>query len=139
MSNAYIPLPDPLEAAPRYTSVAEVKAAAGIDSAKYDAQVTQAIVTIEYLIDAWLNTSFPQDADPDAGTDDALDPVPILGIPASVKYAAQVGAIKTLKLTEQPGGSDDFVGAIDFGNQSRLAFNSVAPLLLSLRRGFGLA
>ena len=139
MSNAYIPLPDALETEPRYTTVALVKAAAGIDSGKYDAQVKLAIVTMEYLIDAHLNTSFPQDADPNAGTDDALDPAPIEGIPQSVAYAAQVGAIKTLKLTELPGGSDDFIGAIDFSNQSRVAFNAVTPLLLNLQRAWGLS
>ena len=139
MSNEYIPLPDALETEPRYTTVAEVKAAAGIDSSKYDAQVKLSIVTMEYLIDSHLNTSFPQDADPNAGTDDALDPPPIEGIPQSVAYAAQVGAIKTLKLTELPGGSDDFIGAIDFSNQSRVAFNSVQPLLLNLQRGWGLS
>ena len=132
MSNAYIPLPDALATEPRYTTVAEVKSAAGIDSGKYDAQVKLAIVTMEYLIDSWLDTSYPQDADPDAGTDDALDPAPIEGIPESIKYAAQVGAIKTLKLTELPGGSDDFIGAVDFGNDSRRAFNAVQPLLLNL-------
>ncbi len=139
MSNAYIPLPDALETEPRYTTVALVKAAAGIDSGKYDAQVKLAIVTMEYLIDAHLNTSFPQSADPNAGTDDALDPPPIEGIPQSVAYAAHVGAIKTLKLTELPGGSDDFIGAIDFSNQSRVAFNAVTPLLLNLQRAWGLS
>ena len=139
MSSAYIPLPDALETEPRYTTVALVKAAAGIDSSKYDEQVKIAIVTMEYLIDSHLNTSFPQDADPNAGTDDALDPPPIEGIPQSVAYAAQVGAIKTLKLTELPGGSDDFIGAIDFSNQSRVAFNAVTPLLLNLQRAWGVA
>ena len=139
MSDLYIPLPDALEGEPRYTTVALVKAAAGIDSAKYDDQVKAAIVTIEYLIDSHLNTSFPQSADPNAGTDEALSPPPIEGIPQSVAYAAQVGAIKTLKLTELPGGSDDFIGAIDFSNQSRVAFNAVTPLLLNLQRAWGVA
>ena len=139
MSQLYIPLPDALETEPRYTTVVEVKQAVGIDSDKYDAQVKQAIVTMEYLIDAHLNTSFPQSADPNAGTDDALSPPPIEGIPASVSYAALVGSIKTLQLTQLPGGSDDFVGAIDFGNQSRTAFNSVTPLLLNLQRAWGLS
>ena len=139
MSNAYIPLPDALETEPRYTTVALVKAAAGIDSSKYDTQVKLAIVTMEYMIDSWLQTSYPQDADPNAGTDDALDPPPIEGIPQSVAYAAQVGAIKVLKLTELPGGSDDFIGAVDFSNQSRVAFNAVQPLLLNLKRAWGVA
>ena len=139
MSDLYIPLPDALQGSPRYTTVADVKAAVGIDSAKYDNQVSQAIVTMEYLIDSHLNTSFPQDPDPNADTDDALDPPPIEGIPASVSYAALVGSIKTLKLTELPGGSDDFIGAIDFSNQSRLAFNAVQPLLLNLQRGWGVS
>ena len=140
MSQLYIPLPDALEGEPRYTTVALVKAAAGIDSSKYDDQVKAAIVTMEYLIDSHLNTSFPQSVDPNAGTDEALDPPPIEGIPESVKYAAQVGAIKTLALTQQPGGgSDDFIGAVDFSNQSRLAFNAVQPLLLNLQRAWGLS
>lgn len=141
---SYPPPPDPLAAAARYTTVDDVKLATGIDAATttYDAEILQAVITIEYLIDVWLDTSFPQDPDPNAGTDDALDPPPIEGIPEAVKYAALTGAIKTFKLLDLPfgtGGADEFVGAIEFGTASRRAFNEIRPLLLGLKRGWGLA
>ena len=142
MTNDYTPPPDPLAGTPRYTTVAAVKAAIGIDSAKYDSEITASIVTIEYLVDAHLETSFPQDADPNAGTDDALNPPPIEGIPPAVIQASLVGAIKVFKLTDTPfgvGGSDEFIGTIDIGNETRRAFNSVKPLLLGLQRAWGAA
>ena len=139
MSNLYLPRPDPLETEPRYTTVPEVKTAMGITSDKYDDKVKQSIVALEWLIDSHLSTQFPQDADPNAGTDDALDPPPIEGIPEAVKYAALTGSVKTMRLTEVPGGSDDLIGTIDFGNESRRAFNSVKPLLLNLQRAWGVA
>ena len=138
----YPPAADPLETTARYTSVADVKTAFGIDSTTYDAEILQAIVTIEYLIDAFLNTSYPQTADPDIGTDDALVPTPILGIPEAVKFAALTGSIAVFKLLDTPfgvGGSDEFVGAIDFSVRSRRAFNEVQPLLLGFKRGWGFA
>ena len=140
MSNAYLPLPDWTSVEPRYTTVADVKLAMGIDSDSYDLEIKQAIISIEILIDAHLNTSFPQSADPNAGTDAGLDPPPIEVVPVVVSQAAEVGAIKTFQLTQAPtGGSDDLIGTYDFGNASRTAFNAVTPLLLGLKRGWGIA
>lgn len=140
MSELYIPLPNALEAAPRYTTVPEVKTAMGISSDKYDDQVQQAIISAEYLIDVYLNTSFAQDPDPNVDTDDALDPPPIEGIPVAVQYAATVGSIKLMGLINSPvGGSDDFIGTVDFGNESRRAFNAMLPLLMGLKRGWGIS
>ena len=139
---AYPPAPNPLETVPRYTTVAAVKRAMGIDSDSWDTEVSEAIVATELLIDYHLGTSYPQDADPNTGTDDALVPAPIEGIPDSIRQAATIGSMKVMTLTQAPfgtAGSDEFVGEIDFGNATQRAFDAVRPLLLGLRREWGLA
>ena len=106
-----------------------------------DVVITEAIVSIETLIDAHLGTSYPQDPDPNAGTPDALDPPPIEGIPVQIQKAAKLGAIKLTKLDDAPfgqAGSDEFFGVIEPENAGR-AFSSVKPLLLGLRREWGQA
>ena len=138
----YPPAPDPLETAARYTTVAAVKKAIGIDNDQFDTEILQAVAGLEYLIDAYLDTSFPQDADPDAGTDDALDPPPVEGIPEIVKQAALQGSIKVFRVPQAPfaeAGSDDFIGAVEIPSATRQAFNDVKSMLLGLKRGYPLA
>jgi len=142
---SYPPLPTYLETVPRYTTVDAVKIAIGIDIIPSpgitDAVITEAIVSIEALIDAFLGTSYPQDVDPDAGTDDALDPAPILGIPVQIQKAAKLGAISLVSLDSTPhgqAGSEEFFGVIEPDNAGR-AFNSVKPLLMGLKRSWGIA
>ena len=139
----YPPLPDYLETEPRYTTVVEVKQAMGITigTDPSDDVVKQAIVSIEILIDSNMGTSYPQDADPETGTDDALDPPPIEGIPVQIQKAAKLGAIALVKLDDTPfgtAGSDEFFGVIEPDSAGR-AFNSVKPLLLGLRRSWGIS
>ena len=135
----YPPLPDYLETEPRYTTVVEVKQAMGITigTDPADDVVKQAIVSIESLIDSHMGTSYPQDADPDG----ELDPAPIEGIPVQIQKAAKLGAIALVKLDDTPfgtAGSDEFFGVIEPDSAGR-AFNSVKPLLLGLRRSWGIS
>ena len=137
----YPPLPTFLETEPRYTTVADVKEAMGIDDLSLDAVVKQAIVAIESMIDVYLGTTFPQDPDPNVGTDDALVPPPVEGIPVQVQKAAKLGAIALTKLDDTSTGSygsDEFFGAFEAENAGN-AFNSVKPLLSGLRRSWGFA
>ncbi len=137
----YLPLPDYLVTVPRYTTLGDVKIAMGIDDGSLDTVITEAIVAIELMVDVYLGTSYPQAADPDVGTDDALDPAPIEGIPVLVQKAAKLGAIALVKLDDAPfgsAGSDDFFGVIEPDNAGR-AFNSIKPILVALRRSWGVA
>ena len=132
---------NPLETTARYTTVAAVKRAIGIDSAEWDTEVLQAIVSMEYLIDAYMEHSLPDPADPDVGTDDALVPPPIEGIPEAVKQAALDGTLAVFKATDTPfgtAGSDDFIGAVDFDTRRQRALNQVKPMLLGFKLGWGL-
>jgi len=133
----YPPLPDYLETEPRYTTVPLVKAAMGIMEANLDDVIKQSIVAIESLIDSHMGTSYPQDPDPDG----ELDPAPIEGIPVQIQKAAKLGAIALVKLDDTPfgtAGSDEFFGVIEPETAGR-AFNSVKPLLLGLRRSWGIS
>jgi len=137
----YLPLPDYLETEPRYTTIQDVKQAMGIDAPTLDDVIKQSIVAIELLIDVHLGTSYPQDPDPNAGTDDALNPPPIEGIPVSIKKAAKLGAMKLVKLDDTATGefgSVDFIGEFSFEDSAGRAFTSVMPLLTGLRREFPL-
>jgi len=138
---SYPPLPSYLETEPRYTTVPLVKEAMGILDSVNDDVVKQSIVAIESLIDAHMGTSYPQDPDPDAGTDDALDPAPLEGIPVQIQKAAKLGAIALVKLDDTPfgeAGSEEFFGVIEPQSAGR-ACNSVKPLLLGLRRSWGIS
>ncbi len=135
----YPPLPDYLPVAPRYTTLAAVKIALGIDDGSLDSVVTEAILVMETMIDVYLGTSYPQTPDPSPATSDALDPAPIVGIPELVKKAAKLGAIALTKLDDAPfgtAGSDEFFGVIEPDNAGR-AFASVKPILVGLRRSWG--
>jgi len=135
----YPPLPTYLQTVPRYTTLAAVKTSLGIIDAGKDAVVTEAIVAMESMIDAHLGTSYPQDADPNVGTGDALDPPPIEGIPIQLVKAAKLGSVALVTLDDTPygsAGSDEFFGAIEPDNAGR-AFNSIRPLLVGLRRSWG--
>jgi hypothetical protein len=119
---------DPLETTIRYTSLDAVKKVMGVYDTALDAQATQSIVTFEYMMDAYMNRSFP-------------DPAPdgeIQGIPESVKQAALQGSVKIWRMLSDAygaGGSDDvgFIGTFDTGQAARIAFNSVRPLLAGFR------
>ena len=143
MSNEYLPLPDPTVVDPRYTTVALVKQAVGIDNTATDDQITQAIVALEYMLDARLGTSFPQDPDPNAGTDDALDPAPIEVVPVAIQQASLQGSIAVLKLLDTPFGvgGGDFIGELAAPWQTGVsgAVNDVMPLLLSFHRSWGIS
>jgi len=137
----YPPLPTYLETAPRYTSLAAVKTALGIIDSGKDASITRSIVGIESMIDAHLGTSYPQDADPNVGTGDALDPPPIEGIPEQLKKAALVGSVAMVTLDDTPygsAGSDEWFSAIEAPNAGNV-FNSIKPMLIGLKRSWGLA
>ncbi len=138
----YLPLPDPLETEPRYTSVDAVKKAVGIDDSSLDDAVKLSIVTVEWMIDSFLGTSYPQDPEPDPLPDgqDPLDPPPVEGIPEALRKAALLAAIRALKLDETPYGSaggEPFFGEVTPDTAGR-AFNSVKPILIGLRRRWGI-
>ena len=138
MTVLYPPAPDPLATTPRYTTVEAVRQAMGIDDPNIDDEILLAIVSAEYHIDVFLNTSYPQDADPNAGTDDALDPAPIEGIPETLGKAALLASIKLTKLNDTATGS---FGADNFElvqDDPFTALRSVFPLLMGLKRGWGL-
>lgn len=127
---------DPLEAAIRYTTLADVKQAMGVPASEttYDAQATQAIISLETMIDEYLGRSFPDTGD---------DPQ-IAGIPERVKYAALVGSMEMWKLVDAPGGvagseSEGFIGVWEPGAAARVAFNTVRPMLAGFKIQWGVA
>ena len=138
MSYTYGPI-DPLATEPRYTTVAIVEKAVGIDSDNYTDAVKLAIVSAEYVIDVTLGHSFP---DPAPAVDDTGIAPPIEGIPEAVSQAAQLGATRILAANDVPGttaGADDFLGTFDFENETRRALAAMSPLLIGLKRRWGLA
>ena len=127
---------DPLVDTIRYTSLAEVKLAMGVPAteATYDAQATQAIVSLESMIDEYLGRSFP----------DTGDAPVVAGIPERIRYASLVGSMEIWKLVDAPGGvagsdSEGFVGMWEPGAAARTAFNTVKPMLAGFKIQWGIA
>ena len=119
---------DPLASTIRYTTLDEVKDVMGVYDTVLDEQATQAIITFEYMMDAFMNRSFP-DPDPDGE---------IQGIPIPVKQAALQGSIRIWRMLNDAYGAggadtDGFIGTFDTGQAARIAFNTVRPLLIGFR------
>jgi len=130
---------NPLETAPRYTTLAEVKARLGIADIARDDEITQAIVGAEYAIDAHLGRSFPDGP----GVPDVSEPGPIQGIPEAVRSAALSASIAVWKEADAPtgtAGSADFIGVIDVSDITRrLISRSVVLRGFMIHDGFGVA
>jgi len=118
---------NPLNDAPRYTTVAAVKRQLGVTDSAWDTEIQQAIVSLETMMDIYMNRSFPDDGD-----NPEID-----GIPEQVKQASLLGSMAVFKLGDAPGGiggSDEFIGTWEpADNRTRLAFNSVKPMLIGYR------
>lgn len=120
---------DPLASTIRYTTLDAVKKQLAITDTVWDVEITQAIISLEVMMDIHMNRSFP-----DTGTDPEID-----GVPEQVRQAALLGALEVFKLGDAPGGvagSDDggFIGSWEFaGNSTTQAFNSVKPMLRGFR------
>lgn len=117
---------DPLGATIRYTSLAAVKKQLGINDTVWDDEATQAIVTVEHMIDEYVGGVF-------------TDP----NIPEQVRQAAYAGGIEVFKLAglSSTGGSDDngFLGIVDPAGAARAAFNVIRPTLYGLRILWGIS
>jgi hypothetical protein len=97
---------DPLAAAFRYTTLADVKQRLGIDHLEYDDQLTTANQAAETAIDQTLGRSFP-----DTGDNPEVD-----GVPAAVQSWALDATIALWKAADAPfgqAGSDTWLGSID--------------------------
>jgi hypothetical protein len=118
---------NPLETQPRYTTLAAVKRQMGVTDTSFDAEITQSIVAMEYMIDVFMNRSFP-----DTGIDPEIDGVPLL-----VAQAALLGSIEVVKLADAPSGvagADEFIGQWDMSQTAtRRALNTVKPMLVGFR------
>ncbi len=70
-----------------------------------------------------------------------LIPPPVLGVPVQVQKAAKLGAISLVSLDDTPhgqAGSAEIFGVVEPESAGR-AFDSVKPLLLGLRRSWGIS
>jgi hypothetical protein len=115
---------DPLATAPRYTTVADVREVLGIpasDTSK-DARITEAIVAIEWAIDAELGGGF------EAGS------VPVAV--SSVARAAAVGVYQSATAPFGSAGSDDWLGTVSV---PQIVSEQVRrnPQLMGLKVSFG--
>ena len=79
--------PNYLASAIRYTTLADVKLALGINDDLLDDQITQAVVALEVMIDVYCGQAFPS-----TGANPWIQ-----GIPEMVKQAALVGGIEIFK------------------------------------------
>ncbi len=117
---------DPLGTDIRYTTLAAVKKQLGISDSVWDVEATQAIVSVEHMIDEYVGGVFTAP-----------------NIPEQVRQAAYAGGIEVFKLAglSSTGGSDDagFLGIVDPAGAARAAFNVVKPLLYGLRISWGLS
>jgi len=125
---------DPLAATIRYTTLAEVTQALGVNQYDdtHDDLVTQTIISVESAIDQHLGRSFP---DPSAGE--------IEGIPEAIKQVALTAAVAAYTNVTAPAGesgSDDWFGSQDVG-VGEIIRRDVRrnPLLTGYRVGFGVA
>lgn len=130
---------DPLATTPRYTTLVDVKARLGITGATRDAEITQAIVSAEWALDAELGRSLPDGP----GVPDVSQPGPIQGIPEAMRTAALDTSIAVWKQADAPfgtAGSDEFFGALDPGDVARRVV-SRNPVLRGFKidLGFGVA
>lgn len=121
-----VPPPDPTIDTIRYTTLAAVKKQLGVNDTAWDDEATQAIITVETLIDQYVGGTF---TDPD--------------IPEAVRQAAYAGGIEVFKLAglSSTGGSSDdgFLGIVDPASAARAAFNVIRPTLYGLRISFGIS
>jgi len=123
---------NPLETDARYTSVDQVKQALNITDTAEDSEILIAIVATETAIDALNERSFP-----DTGVNPKID-----GIPDAIQVWALDASIAVYKLRDTTagfaGGSDDWIGQIDVGDQARQALRR-NPLALSFKVAWGLS
>lgn len=123
---------DPLADTIRYTTLADVKLAAGITDDVLDVELTQAIIAGEVAIDMVNGRSFP---------DTGINPE-IAGIPQGVRVWALDVAIEVWKLRDTvagfTAGADDWIGTIDVLETARRAIRR-NPLSLGWRIAWGLA
>ena len=124
---------DPLASSIRYTSKAAVVEALGINEhdTTYDTLITQAIVSVESLIDQICGRSFP---DPSGGE--------IQGIPEVVKLVALEYAVEAYVSITAPGGeagSDDMFGMQEVGGSDLARRLRRDPRLTGFKVSWGVA
>ena len=126
----------PLETAPRYTSVEQVKQALNINDTTLDADVEQAIVAAELAVDRLSGRSLP-----DLPTTEPIEGDEIDGITQTRRLWALSTSIAVMKLRDTvygTGGSDEWLGAVDVNEQARRALKR-NPLALGEQVSFGVA
>lgn len=129
------PAPDPNVTAIRYTSLADVKAALGIDpdDDSEDTRLTALIIAAELAVDFYCGRSFPD-------TDTAAEPEVITVVPANVAAAALQCAVATVRQTDAAfgvAGSEELLGTVA-SSQLRSVLRR-SDLLRGYRTRFGFA
>jgi len=126
----------PLETAPRYTSLLEVKKSLNINDTSLDDEVNASIIAAELAIDRVSGRSLPDLPLVEPIHGDEID-----GITETRRQWALSASIGVLKLRDtNTGGSDEWLGAIEFSaeDQARSALRR-NPLALGEAVSFGAA
>jgi len=122
--------------APRYTSMDAVKKALNINDTSLDDDILAAINAAELQIDQFNEHSFPDDSLTEPIHGNEID-----GIPEPIRLWALSASIGTLKLRDQvygSSGSDDWLGAVDVGEQVRRSLGR-NPMARGFKVAWGVA